>query len=252
MKNAVLTGCDRGLGLAMTKKLLEEGYRVFAGQYMPDWPELDELKKEYGEQLIIVPMDVSTDESVEKAAEIVKGYTDNINLLMNIAGIMPSTMEQGKRIDKTGDLTIFDKPNTENFKILYNVNSLGPLRVNYNFVPLLIKAEGDKTLVNISSEAGSCSFPFVKRDYQYGYCMTKAALNMQSALLQQGLAPYGVVVLNVHPGYMQSYIIAGEKWTDPNAHTTEYCAGYLYQLIQDKKDVDGHIYYDYKGRKLPW
>ena len=48
-RNAFVTGADRGLGLALAERLLEKGWRVFAGQYMPDWPALGELAARYGE-----------------------------------------------------------------------------------------------------------------------------------------------------------------------------------------------------------
>ena len=46
---AAVTGADRGLGLALTAALLEKGWQVFAGQYMPDWPELGELLANYSQ-----------------------------------------------------------------------------------------------------------------------------------------------------------------------------------------------------------
>lgn len=256
MKNAVLSGCDRGLGLAMTKELLGDGWRVFAGQFMPEWPELDQLKEQWGDQLIIMPLDVSSDKSVEDAAKIVRSYTDRIELLMNIAGIMASTMgKEGtdERSANTNDGTIFDKPNMKYFMAMYNVNALGQIRMNHNFIDLLVKGEGDKTLVNISSEAGSCSFPTCARDFQYGYCMSKAAVNCMSAMLQYGLKKHEIKVFNLHPGYLRSYIIAGGKpWADINAIKPEYAAWNINQLIKTKRDLDEHIYLNYDGIELPW
>lgn len=40
---AFITGADRGLGHALCAGLLDRGWGVFAGQYMPEWPQLDEL-----------------------------------------------------------------------------------------------------------------------------------------------------------------------------------------------------------------
>jgi NAD(P)-dependent dehydrogenase (short-subunit alcohol dehydrogenase family) len=43
---AYVTGADRGLGLALTRNLIEQGYKVYAGSYMPDWHELVNLSNE--------------------------------------------------------------------------------------------------------------------------------------------------------------------------------------------------------------
>jgi len=65
---AVVTGADRGLGLALTAGLLERGWRVFAGQYMPEWPELQALARRAPERLSIVGLDVASASAVRAAA----------------------------------------------------------------------------------------------------------------------------------------------------------------------------------------
>ena len=64
--NVLISGADRGLGFALTKKMLALGYTVFAGQYLPDWEELTQLQSKYPALLHIIPLDVSQDESVKK------------------------------------------------------------------------------------------------------------------------------------------------------------------------------------------
>ena len=54
---AFVTGADRGLGLAMCSQLLEKGWVVFSGQYMPEWPDLSALAAQYPQTLHIVPSD---------------------------------------------------------------------------------------------------------------------------------------------------------------------------------------------------
>ena len=66
-KTVYITGAVRGLGLALTKVFLESNFRVFAGRFMSDWPELDEFKKEYGEDLDILSLDVTNQQSVDAA-----------------------------------------------------------------------------------------------------------------------------------------------------------------------------------------
>lgn len=254
MEKALVTGTDRGLGLAFTDLLLREGWEVFAGQYMPGETGLAALAQEFPDRLHITPLDVSSDESVDRALATVSGMTDSLNLIANIAGIMASTVVESdpeKRDSPTGDGTIFDPMHSDALLRLYNVNTLGPMRVTNRFVNLLLKGEGDRTLVNISSEAGSIQTPTVERDFLYGYCMSKTAVNLQSKFLQRSLAPHGVRVFNIEPGYMKSFIITGTYRSEAAVECADSERG-IYRMIRERRDVDGDIYFRYNGEKLEW
>jgi len=80
---AVVTGADRGLGLALTAGLLEKEWRVFAGQYMVDWSELPDLSEKCPNTLTIIPLDVSSTPSAHDAAQLVSQDTDRVDLLVN-------------------------------------------------------------------------------------------------------------------------------------------------------------------------
>lgn len=71
---------------------------------------------------------------------------------------------------------------------VFNTNTLGTLRVTNSLIPLIVKSS-DKLIVNISSEAGSIST--CQRSSWYAYCMSKAALNMQSAIIHNSLKELG-------------------------------------------------------------
>src|SRR3954447_4252851 len=86
---ALVTGADRGLGSALTAGLLERGWCVFAGQHRPDWPELDALARRFPETLHVIPLEVRSMESVRAAAQEISGITDQIDVLMNTAGVGP-------------------------------------------------------------------------------------------------------------------------------------------------------------------
>ena len=233
---AYVTGADRGLGLELTRILLNNAYKVYAGSYLTDWNQLNELKEKYGDQLVILPLDVSNDESVTKVARQIKEDTHYLDLLINNAGIY---------LNKSGN--IFEDLYFDEMIKMYEVNSLGPLRVTHSVVDLLIKGNY-KTLVNISSAAGSIGDCWRKEEF--GYCMTKSALNKQSAILQNHLSEYGVKVLAIHPGYLRSYML-GQKNMEGDIEPEESAAD-IYKLIIEKKDLKQDMYYDYKGNKLPW
>lgn len=71
-----------------------------------------------------------------------------------------------------------------------------------------------KVIVNISSEAGSIGECW--RDREFDYCMSKAALNMQSVLLQKYLKSEGIKVLAIHPGWMRTDMGGAEADISPD------------------------------------
>jgi len=243
MKTAYVTGADRGLGFELTKALLARGYRVYAGQYMPEWKELEGLKERYGDRLAVLPLDVSNLRQVSDAAEAIRASEISLDCLCNVAGIHHK--------DDFG--TAFDGFGEEDYAAMrrcYDVNALGPLRVTCSVLDLIEKGEG-KAIVMISSEAGSAGGN--RRDGEYGYCMSKAALNMQSAILQHSVAPLGIKVLCLHPGWIRTYIIDGKL----NKQATEDPLD-VANRIADMLGNDIHMnlaspmYMDYRGMPLPF
>lgn len=132
---------------------------------------------------------------------------------------------------------------------IYNVNTLGALRVSNALMGLLLQSK-DKLIVNISSEAGSIARN--KRINMYGYCMSKAALNMQSSLMHNHLTTLGGQVMVFHPGWLQTYM-HGKK--DEQAQTTpEVSAEQIIALVLDYKKYLGEepAYLDMDGSAWPW
>ena len=236
MPTAYVTGADRGLGLALVKALLADGFRVYAGSYLPDWPELSQLAGDHPQQLTVLSLDVTDEASVQAAAGVIEANGGSLDLLINNAGIHPKQMP-----------TILEPLDFDEFLRLYNVNALGSLRVTHSVIRLLL-AGTMKKLVNISSEAGSISGNH--RNGNFGYTMSKAALNMQSAILKKHLKEYGVKVLNIHPGYVRSYML-GTFNEEATVEACDSAAGIL-RLIAAEYDPDDPYYLDYQGKSLGW
>lgn len=237
-RKAYVTGADRGLGLGLVKSLLDQGYKVYAGCFMPEWEEIKEVQAQYGENLTVLPLDVSSDESVEQAASMISADTVYLNVLINNAG---------SALDRSG--TIVDKQYYEDIRVMLEVNTLGPLRVTQSVLMLLMNGD-PKTLVNISSLAGSVST--VTRVNQYGYAMSKTALNMQSKLIHNHLKEQGLKVLVLHPGWMRSHIFGDIDLMKSAPLEPVESGGAIVDLIHTKTMIDEEIYMDYQGNQLPW
>lgn len=195
-QNIFITGADRGLGFALTKDFLERGNTVFAGQFMPEWNELEELQSKYKECLFLIPLDVSDPESVRRAYQLVAEKTDRIDMLINNAGISGSV----------GDITCIE--NMEKGLQIFKTNCLGPLSMVDIFMPLMKKEDARKRLCFVSSEAGSISV--CHRQDGFIYPMSKTGLNMAVKLLFEDLKEQGFTFRLYNPGWMKSYM-SGKK-----------------------------------------
>lgn len=243
---AFVTGADRGLGLALSARLLDKGWRVLAGQYMPDWPELSALVAQYP-GLTLVPLDVSSDESVRAAARAVMTAVDRVDLIINNAGVNSPTRERSIR----------EPQDYVEMHRLYDVNAIGPLRMVQAFLPLTDPSPM-KRLCFVSSEAGSINR--CTRTSWYGYCMSKAALNMAIRLLFNVLRPEGYTFRVYHPGWIRSYI-RGVKGTEGDLEPEQAAVPALAYFLRDRaadahnearSDEDRLVMRDWQGREWPW
>ena len=192
MRYALVTGADHGIGLELARQLLNRGYYVSACRLNPKETEIDALYAQNADRMRVVTLDIGSDGSVEAMRQAVEQATPHLDLLINCAGIL------GDMYKTVGDALDYD----EMLRVI-NVNALGPLRVTNALADLLKKGEG-KLIVNISSEAGSIQDCW--REGWFGYCMSKAANNMQGALVQNALRRGGVRVVQMHPGHVATYM----------------------------------------------
>ena len=227
-----ITGTDKGLGRALLNTFLVHGYHVFAGRFDSN-TSYSESRAMGGDSMAIIPLDVTSPDSVHQAKEIVVSQTDALDIIINNAGIIHMHHDQP-----------LEQINIEEIPAIMDVNAYGPLRVTQAFLPLLRNGSG-KLLVNISSEAARLEE--CKYSDRIGYCMSKASVNIQSKVLQNYLAPEGIKVLAVHPGWMQTDMGGPEADVPP----IESARG-VYELSRQTWEIDGPIFVNYVGKPMKW
>lgn len=231
-KNVLIAGASRGLGRNFVRKYLEDGWQVFAGVRRTD--SLADLKEEYPDSLYAVAMDVSDTASVQEAAEQVKRVTDRIDLLINNAGIHSATSYE-----------VLEKADLDECREVYDVNALGPLRVVKAFLSL-IPTDGTGMIVNISSDSGSIGT--AGRIKEFDYCMSKAALNMATKLLDNYLADRSIRLLAVQPGWMRTDMGGQNADLDPYD-----AAAQLVRLFGEMDRTDREpLFVGNDGTQIPW
>ena len=212
---AVITGADRGCGSALTRNFLEGGWRVYAGQFIPEWPELGELAKEFPDQLTILPLDVGSGESVKSAAAFIAAREEKIDLLVNVAGIALHGADDAAALRST-----------------FNVNTFGPLRMTEALLPLLRK--GKKRICTFSSEAGCIASQH--RADTFAYTMSKTALNMETRLIFNALRGEGFTFRLYHPGWVRSYM-SGRK-SDRGVFEPEETSAVAYRQFTEDRNYE--------------
>jgi NAD(P)-dependent dehydrogenase (short-subunit alcohol dehydrogenase family) len=227
----VVTGANRGLGLELVSQLAARETIVEATARQPHQAdELNALAAFFAGRIHVHACDVSQDKSVAAFAARLAGAP--VDALINNAGALP-----------VRDATDHIEPGDELLKTL-NVNAVGPLRVTQALLPNL-RAGAGRRIIHISSLLGSIT-DTVDGD-SVGYRMSKAALNMLSRVLANGLRADGIASLVVHPGWVRTRM-GGPRATLP---TSESAAGII--ALLDKLTVrQSGSFVDYRGRALRW
>ena len=235
-KTIVVTGADRGLGFELVRQYLERGDRVFAGKYRNNWHLLEGLKETWPETLQIVPLDVRSQESVRHAADLILEKTDAVDILINNAGVW---------LDHDTGTILDDRIDYDAILEQIQVNALGALRVTQALIGAVLNSF-DQLVVNVSSEAASmteCS-----KDSQFGYCMSKAALNMATKLLDNYLADRSIRLLAVQPGWMRTDMGGQNADLDPYD-----AAAQLVRLFGEMDRTDREpLFVGNDGTQIPW
>lgn len=234
--HALVTGTDHGVGLALAGQLIERGYFVTACRYDETETAVDELAAAHPGQMQVLKLNIAEDESVLEMARAVQASTPCLDLLINNAGILG---------DMT--LTVGDDPDFDEMLGVINVNALGTLRVT-NALSSHVCRSTQKMIVNISSEAGSIQDCW--REGWFGYCMSKAANNMQGAIVQNALKKQGVLVLQIHPGHVATYM-RGHLDTTASVTPEESAAGILRTALDLPHEITcPPAFLDFQGNVL--
>jgi NAD(P)-dependent dehydrogenase (short-subunit alcohol dehydrogenase family) len=228
----LITGANRGLGLAMTEKFLTLGHRVLAViRHKSD--ALHQLIKKHGDDLNVFNADVSDEPAVKTVLAEISTRVQHIDILINNAAVHLDP----KRVPiERVDFSVYGRT--------FLVNSVAPLIIIKHALPLVRRGER-KLIVNVSSEAGSIGDCW--RKSEYAYCMSKAALNMASRILQNDVQKDGIKVLAIHPGWFSSDMGGNEAPITPVA-AAEQVVALLMKPFQPK----GPLYYSPDGQVMPW
>ena len=208
----LITGANRGIGLALARAYLERGDRVAAACRHPaKATALNALKETYKDDLAIVRLDVNVSRSVAAAAADMAEHLPRLDVLINNAAISPGRVQE--------PLATLEMSQVRD---AFDTNALGPLRTTRALLPLLKKSRLPR-VVNVSSGAGSISDPAMD-SHAYAYAGSKAALNMFTRLMAREYKPEGVCIAAMSPGWVRTDMGGADAELDPAAVASEMIA----------------------------
>lgn len=238
-RQALVTGANKGIGLAIARGLAQAGMSVWMGAR-------DRVRGEQavrclqaeGLDVRLLEIDVADDASVQRAAMIVGDHTGALDVLVNNAGIIVAPAMPPSEV------------RMEDAKATFEVNLFGPIRVTQAFTPLL-KASQQARVVMMGSGVGSLTLitdptSIYSSVNLLAYTASKVALNAATVSFAKELEPFGVKVNAVEPGNVQ---------TDLNGNTgvltTEEGAATAIRMALIDQDGPTAGFFGSHGRQ-PW
>ncbi len=176
-KTWLITGASSGFGRSMTEKLLATGDRVVAT--LRKMQALDDLKARYGEQLVIVALDVSDGDAVRRVVDEVfaSGRVDVV--VANAA---------------YGSFGAAEEFSDDQVRAIIDTNILGSIQLIRAALPHL-RAQGGGRVLQVSSEGGQIAYPAFSL-----YHATKWAVEGFVESVAQEVAPFKIEFTLVEPG----------------------------------------------------
>ncbi len=220
MEQIVVTGANKGIGLELTRQYHARGDAVLAVCRTAS-PELAELGVE-----VLEGIDVTD----AKAIAVLASKLDDrsIDLLVNNAGL--------RTIESFEDMDI------DRIRYQFEVNALAPLAITHAFSDKLKDAA---KVALISSRVGSLADN--GRGGEYGYRISKAAINMAGVNLAIDLKPRNIGVFLLHPGFVKTNLTGNEGMT-----TADKSAAQLIALTDKLTLADTGGFFHANGERLPW
>ena len=182
-KIALITGANRGIGLSVLKRFSENGADIIAcarSKSEEFEKKISEISKEFKNKITPVYFDLSDDEQIDKGIEKINAISNQIEIMVNNAGI--------------NQVSLFQMTPMQKIKEIFEINYFAQLRLTQKIMKIMIKNKKG-SIINISSNAAEeCDAGRV------GYASSKAALIAFTKVLSKELGNFNIRVNAVAPG----------------------------------------------------
>jgi short-subunit dehydrogenase len=222
-KTILITGAGSGFGKLVALELAQRGHKVIAAVEI--WPQVTALREEAKSRNIALEVD-----KMDVTSDADRALVDrwDVDVFINNAGIM----EAGPIVEIPMDL----------LRSMFEVNFFGSVALAQRIAAKMVKKRAGR-MIFLSSVAGLTTIP-----YSAGYCATKHAIEALAEGLRVELAPFGISVATVNPGFYDTGfndrgVDSVMHWYDPSKNFTppnafEVVAQHLAQQLPAQPMVD--------------
>ena len=203
-KTILITGTSTGFGRDTAQTLARAGHTVFASMRDPRGKNREHAEALREQGIEVLELDVTTDESVERAVKEVLRRSGRIDVLINNAGIASAGVTEAFTSDQA--------------KIVFNTNVVGLLRTTRAVLPAM-RRQRDGLIINIGSILGRVTFPF------FGiYGASKFAVEALTDSLRYEVSQLGIDVVLVQPSAYPTPMYANVQQPAENERSKGYGA----------------------------
>ena len=202
-KIAVVTGASSGIGFETALTLAREGYYTYAT--MRDTTKSDKIKEICQKddlKISVLELDVDDENSIKTAIKKILDEKQRIDVLVNNAG--------------WGLWGCVEDVSIDEFKKQFETNFFSVIRLVQEVGPSM-RTQGSGKIINISSVAGRIGFPASP-----AYISSKFALEGLSESLRLEMAPFGVDVIIIEPGVIETNFLNPVKLAKKSESNTVY------------------------------
>ena len=182
-KTSIITGCNKGIGKSILEEFSKNGANIFACTKIlnTEFHSLtSEIEKKYNNKIIPIEINLTDEESVKEGAKKILSYDVKIDILINNAASIFSSVFQMTSIKK--------------YKELFNINFHSQVLLTQFMIKSMIKNKNGN-IVFISSSAAIDG-----NEGRSAYVSTKAAIIGQAKVLSRELGKYNIKVNTIAPG----------------------------------------------------
>tara|TARA_B100001027_G_scaffold215840_1_gene190674 strand:- start:2043 stop:2786 length:744 start_codon:yes stop_codon:yes gene_type:complete len=190
-KTAVITGCNRGIGKKILEIFSENGATIFACVRKNDenfQKLINDLKTKNNTNIFPVELDLNSEESVEKSAQIILKSNQTIDILINNAGIIHNSLFQMTTID--------------NLKKIFQINYFSLTKFTQYILKSIIKKKRGSIVYIASTSALDNTIG------RNAYSSTKAAIISQAHTLSREVGRFNIRVNSVSPGLTETEMMS--------------------------------------------
>ena len=229
-KTILITGSNRGIGLELTRQYAEAGWHVHACCRHPDHADALNALAQENTQITVHALDVTNNAQIRALAKSLQEQP--LDILFNNAGVYGQ------------DDAYFGNTDVDQWLDCFHINSIAPMKMMEAFASNVARSH-TKLIATMSSKMGSMADNGSGGSYVYR--SSKAAVNavMKSAAID--LAPRGIKVAILHPGWVLT------DMGGPNAEiTVQESATNLRKILEGVTLENSGSFFDIDGSVIPW